>query len=134
MTVEAVNSETQKNEISNDEPEKGDLNGREVEIQNHKDNAKNSIKEFGKDCIKGAAALSSGAALPAAAGVIVIIDGSQKLITACEEYGKAVELENLERGLDKFGNPIRKEIEIEGSYDVNNYERENDRDSWDCEY
>jgi len=36
MTVEAVSSETQNNEIS-EEKEKGDLNGREVEIKEHMD-------------------------------------------------------------------------------------------------
>lgn len=36
MTVEAVSSGVQNNEIS-EENEKGYLNGREVEIQDHKD-------------------------------------------------------------------------------------------------
>ena len=126
MTVEAVSSGVQNNEIS-EENEKGDLNGREVEIQDHKDKAIENGKEFLIGNLE--VVLSTDEAVGKA-----IVTTPQKLITACEEYGKAVELENLEKGLDKFGNPIRKKIEPEGTHEFDGYEKENDRDSWDCEY
>ena len=135
MTVEAVSSETQNHEIS-EEKEKGDLNGREVEIKKHMDNAKQAIKDFGDACIKGAAGIMSGHPLAAASGGIYIAKSSDTLVEACKEYGKAVELKNAAKGLDKFGNTLRHEVEHKDAneYEVDKNEKENERDSWDCEY
>jgi hypothetical protein len=109
MTVEAVSSETQNNEIS-EEKEKGDLNGREVEIKEHMDDFEKNMKEFLMDNIE--VVLSTGEAVLKA-----IVCSPGKLIKGCESYEKAVELENAAKGLDKFGNPLRHEVERENAED-----------------
>lgn len=110
MSVEAVNSEPVEHQGYKEEVESGDLNGRDVEIQEHKEKAVEKVTEFVKDSLK-AGAVAGGAIAGAAVGgaiiaPIMIYDSSKKLIEGCKEYEEAVTIENESKGLDKFGNPI----------------------------
>jgi len=123
VSIEAVSSEPNVTNGSDEEKATGDLNGREVEIQQHKEKANEKITDFVKESIiagyTAGGAIAAGAVAGAIVVPIVIYDASKKLIEACKEYEEAVILENEAMGLDKFGNSI---------------DNENDRDSWDRDY
>lgn len=137
MSIEPVTSSTE-NHSTEPESEKGNLNGREVEAQQHMDNAKENFIEYAKDCIKASvpagAAITQGALLPAVVATVIIVDGIPKFIEGCREYEEAVTIRNAEKGLDKFWNPLKVEKEAGGSDSNIECDRENDRDSWDREY
>lgn len=105
MSVEAVNSEPVEQQGYKEEVESGDLNERDVEIQEHKEKAVEKVTEFVKDSLK-AGAVAGAAVGGAIIAPIMIYDSSKKLIEGCKEYEEAVTIENELKGLDKFGNPI----------------------------
>ncbi len=134
-----VNTTTPENNNSEKETNTGSLNGREVEAKEHEKNAQEKIVEYAKDCIKasaviGGATASAAPIVPVAAAAVIIIDGSKKLVEACQEYNEAKRIENEAKGLDIFGNPLKIESDNSVSSNENNCDRENDRDSWDREY
>jgi len=91
--------------------------------------------EFAEKNIEGGLAL--GVAIVAEAPPLAIITAagitvyraSEKLIDACKEYNKVIELKNAEKGLDKFGNPVAIENDCNNTHEI-----AYDRDSWDREY
>ena len=51
-SVESVSSDSSSDPVSEPEKQVGDLNGREVEVQEHKENAKEHLGEFVKESIQ----------------------------------------------------------------------------------
>lgn len=47
-----------------------------------------------------------------AAAAVIIIDGSKKLVEACQEYNEAKRIENEAKGLDIFGNHSKLKVTI----------------------
>jgi len=122
MSVEAVSSDPNTTSNSVEEKQTGSLNGREVEIQEHKENAKECLKDYLLAPVEAAAHVIVN---PNYIGVVeavkIIAENHQNLIEACKEYNEAKRIENEEKGLDPFYNPL-------------DSGHENDRDSWDRDY
>lgn len=122
MSIESGSSETTGVSSSEQEQQTGEINGREVEIQQHRDNAVEHLKEYIASPIQAAAQIITN---PTYVGVTeagkTIAEGQHHLIDACKEYNESVRIQNEEKGLDMFSNPL-------------DNDSENDRDSWDREY
>lgn len=135
VTMETITAESSASESNFQEAEKGNLNGRDVEIQNHMDNSKEHIKDFFLGAIEASAhVLMNRSYIGVTEAGKMIRDNPNHLIEGCKEYNKAIELKNREKGLDKFYNPIKIERDYGNDIDDSCYERGNDYDSWDKEY
>ena len=129
MSTEPVTSSIENHSIE-PESEKGDLNGREVEVQQHIANAKEHLKEYVLSPIEATAHIVTN---PNPVGIMeagkIIKKGHSHLIEGCKEYNTAVEIERAAKGQDKFGNPLNIEKETNESDSNPECDRENDRDS-----
>ena len=118
MSIDPVSPETSDSCNLEQEKQTGDLNGREVEIQQHMDSAKEHIKDFVLAPVEAAAhVITNPTYIGIAEATKIIVENHHNLIDACKEYNEAKRIENEENGLDRFYNPL-----------------ENDRDSWDRDY
>lgn len=116
-SIESVSSDSSSTSVSEPEKQIGDLDGREVEVKEHKENAKEHLGEF----VKGS--IEAGLVLAAHPGVGLIIapkminDASNHLVEACKEYNEAKRIENEGKEQSSSG-----------------LDHEPDCDSWDKEY
>lgn len=117
-SVESVSTDSSLSTDST-EPEKetGDLNGREVEVKEHKDNAKEHLGEFVKESIEAGLVVAAHPGVGLIVAPKMIKSASNHLIEACKEYNEAKRLENEGQEQSSSGT-----------------EHEPNRDSWDKEY
>lgn len=116
-SVESVSSDSPSDQVNEPDKQVGDLNGREVEVQEHKENAKNHLGEFVKESIQAGLVVAAHPAVGLIVAPKMINDASNHLIEACKEYNEATRIEN--EGQEQSSSGL---------------DHEPDRDSWDREY
>ncbi len=116
-SVESVSSDSSSDPVSEPEKQVGDLNGREVEVQEHKENAKEHLGEFVKESIQAGLVVAAHPGVGLIVAPKMIYDASNHLIEGCKEYNEAKRIENEAQEQSSSG-----------------LDHEPDRDSWDREY
>ncbi len=131
MSIEPVTSDPSGGSDNEQENQIGDLNGREVKIQEHKDRANEHFRDFFISPIEAAANVIVNLSPTGVMNAVkVISENHHHLIDGCAERNEAHRLENEAKGLDMFYNPI----ETEKAYESNECDHENDRDNWDRDF
>lgn len=117
MSIDPVTTESTSQEKTEQEKSTGNLNGREVEVKEHKENAKEHMGEFIRESIQAGVTIVACPPVGLITAPKTIASASNHLIDGCKEYNEA------------------KRIEREAaSSSCSESTKENDRDSWDKEY
>lgn len=115
-TVESVSNDSSSSAPQEPEKETGNLNGREIEVKEHEESAKEHLGEFVKESIEAGLVVAAHPGVGLIVAPQMVKSASNHLIEACKEYNEA------------------KRLEREGEEQSSGPDHGNDRDSWDKEY